>query len=126
MDEGLAVSLFDSEEVPESRLLLWQVVVVIVVFVESFDALEKTDGILEILGRSLDFSQLVEVSLAELEMEILRNFGAVNRGNLHDKIYDINNSINNDRPSPIKCIKIIYLDHFSRLEGFFLIELTSC
>ena len=65
---------------------------------EGFDAFEKTDRILEILGRSLGFSQLVEVSLTKPEMEVFWNFRTINRGYLHDminyiKIYKDNSDI---------------------------------
>ena len=44
MDDSQAVGLFDSEEVPEGGLLLDEILDIIIVFVEGFDAFPETDG----------------------------------------------------------------------------------
>ena len=73
MDDSHAVGLFDSEEVPEGRLLLDEVLNIVIVFVEGFDAFPETDG--GVFGVGL--LQFGEEALSEFEVEIGGDFGCV-------------------------------------------------
>lgn len=83
VDDGETVGLLHAEEVPEGGLLFGQVIVVIVVLVEGLDALEEGKGVAEPLATSLYLYQLVEVTGAQFEVEVVGYLGTIDWRNLH-------------------------------------------
>lgn len=77
MDYSQTVRLLDSEEVPESRLLLHQVIDIVVVLVQGLNALEQTHRVVKARISTGDFLQLVDEPFPQFEVEVLWHFGAV-------------------------------------------------
>lgn len=83
VDDGEAIGLLDSKEVPESGLLLGQVVNIIVIFMQGLDTLQQGHRIAEAFLPSLDLGELLEEASPQLEVEIVGYLGAIDWRNLH-------------------------------------------
>lgn len=98
MDQSHAIRLFDSKQVPESRLLLWKIFDVIVILRDGLDPLEKTDRTLEIcVIRSL-LVKLFDELLSDSEVKISWNLGTIDGTKIHcvdEIIYLVNIHLGN-------------------------------
>lgn len=83
MYNGIAISLFDPEQVPKSALLLNKMISIFMVFRNSLNAFKKTDRALKGGGVALKRKKFLIESLSEFDMKVLRNFRSINRVNIH-------------------------------------------
>ena len=93
VDNGVAVGFFDPEKVPESRLLLGQVIEILVIFVDCGNTSPQTDGVVELFVVGDYFFEFGEETGSEFGVEVGADFGCGDGLKLHQN-YCISVDIN--------------------------------
>ena len=78
-NDGIAIRLLGTKQVPEGAFLFNSVVSVIVMFGLGSNTFEEADGLREILGLVVELDQLVVESVPQFEMKVFWDMGSVHR-----------------------------------------------